>query len=140
MLIPSCRRQNALAKGAQSKAVETGEAEDPEVSNAVQVTYRFAYKSFTCYVTTALACVSAAWLREMHIHTDTYVHMCAHTHVHMAEKDPKPAIQLHRRCFLRKLPTLHLDLCPVLRVRQIAQSRWNVRQQCKLTPGSGGSC
>ncbi len=28
-----CRRQNALAKGGQAKAIESGEAEDPEVSN-----------------------------------------------------------------------------------------------------------
>ena len=26
-----CRRQNALAKGGQAKAIESGEAEDPEV-------------------------------------------------------------------------------------------------------------
>ena len=28
-----CRRKNALAKGGQAKAIESGEAEEPEVSN-----------------------------------------------------------------------------------------------------------
>lgn len=33
MCMALCRRQNALAKGGQAKAIESGEAEGPEVSN-----------------------------------------------------------------------------------------------------------
>ncbi len=32
MCMALCRRQNALAKGGQAKAIESGKAEDPEVT------------------------------------------------------------------------------------------------------------